>query len=487
MLKYVSTRGEAPAVTASEAILNGIAPDGGLYVPAEWPNLALDWEKLKNQTYQEIATQIFDGFFDDFSVSEIDHIVTKAYGQQWDDTSIVTYHKEANLTYMELFHGPTLAFKDVALQALPHLMTTAAKIQALTDTMVILTATSGDTGTAAMRGFGDVPQTEIVVFYPEVGVSALQRQQMQSEPASNAHVIAITGNFDDAQQAVKSLLAQRNLVAELHEKNKRFSSANSINIGRLVPQIVYYIHAYAKLVQQGRIAAGEPVNIAVPTGNFGNVLAAFYASQIGLPVRQFIVAANENNVLCDFFNTGRYDRRRDFKVTNAPAMDILVSSNLERLLYFASGRNTTEVKGYMQALAERGYYDLTAQTRQALQQFVSGFATQAQVTQTIRAVFAETQYLIDPHTAVGRAVLTQQAPTGPTLIAATASPYKFTETVLAALQGEALAGQVGLAALSQYSGTAIPKPVATLFEQPLRHKQVIAPQMMAQTFRQEIL
>ena len=487
MLNYVSTRGEAPKVTASQAILNGIAPDGGLYVPEVWPALTLDWEKLKSQTYQEIATQIFDGFFDDFSVAEIDHIITKAYGNQWAQRDVVTYHQEDQITYMELFNGPTLAFKDVALQALPHLMTAAAKKQQITDTMVILTATSGDTGTAAMRGFGDVPQTEIVVFYPEVGVSEMQRQQMQTEAAKNAHVIAITGNFDDAQKAVKSLLSEKDLVADLAAHHQRFSSANSINIGRLVPQIVYYIHAYAQLVNQGQVQAGEPVTIVVPTGNFGNVLAAYYASQIGLPVRQFVVASNENHVLTDFFQTGRYDRKRAFKVTNAPAMDILVSSNLERLLYFASGRNTAEVKRYMQDLADKGAYEVTPETRRQLSQFMAGFATQEQVTKTIQAVFDQTQYTIDPHTAVGRFVLSEQAISGPTLLAATASPYKFADTVLTALGAQAETGYQGLAQLAQLTQTTIPTAVDTLFAQPILHRQVITPAQIEKTFRQELL
>lgn len=487
MLKYVSTRGQAPGVTASQAILNGIAPDGGLYVPEKWPTLALDWGKLKNQTYQEIATQIFDAFFDDFSVTEIDHIIDKAYGNQWENQEIVTYHQDGLLTYMELFHGPTLAFKDIALQALPHLMTVAAKKQQIDDKMVILTATSGDTGTAAMRGFGDVPQTEIVVFYPEVGVSEMQRQQMQTESAKNAHVIAITGNFDDAQKAVKSLLAQENLAADLKDQQLRFSSANSINIGRLVPQIVYYIHAYAQLVKTAQIKPEATVSIVVPTGNFGNMLAAYYASQIGLPVHQFIVASNENNVLTDFFQTGRYDRQRLFKVTNAPAMDILVSSNLERLLYFASGGNSAEIMGYMQDLAEKGYYDITAKTRKNLDQFIAGFATQQQVTQTIQQVFEQTQYTMDPHTAVGRFVWQQQGISGPTLLAATASPYKFADTVLQTLQGQPQRGYEGLTQLAQTTKTQIPKPVQTLFDQPILHNQVINPQQIEKTFRQKLL
>jgi len=486
-MNYVSTRGQAPRVTASQAILAGIAPDGGLYVPESWPTLDLDWSALQNQTYSDIATQVFDAFFDDFSVSEIDYVIQKAYGKQWATENVVSLHDEENLTYIELFHGPTLAFKDVALQILPHLMTTAAKKQSQNEKIVILTATSGDTGTAAMSGFGNVDQTEIVVFYPEVGVSDVQRQQMQTEAATNAHVIAITGNFDDAQKAVKSLLSDEKLIKELQQHHQRFSSANSINIGRLVPQIVYYLYAYAQLIKKGTIQAGDAINITVPTGNFGNVLAAYYASQIGLPVKEFIVASNENNVLTDFFETGTYDRDRAFKVTNAPAMDILVSSNLERLLYFVSGRNSEEVNQYMTSLANDGKYTLTSATRSNLDKFTVGFATQTQVLETIRRVAQEENYIIDPHTAVGRYVYDQLKPTGTTLLAATASPYKFPQTVLEALNQVPDTGKAGLKQLSDVTQTDIPAQVADLFARPILHKSTIDPEQISRTLRQEIL
>ncbi|MEX0380646.1 threonine synthase [Leuconostoc sp. MS02] len=485
-MKYVSTRGQAPTVTASQAILNGIAPDGGLYVPEKWPEITLDWSALKTQTYADLATLIFDAFFDDFSVSEIDCIIEKAYGKQWQRDNVVSFHKENNLTYLELFHGPTLAFKDVALQALPHLMTAAAKKQATSDKIIILTATSGDTGTAAMSGFGDVPQTEIVVFYPEEGVSAIQKQQMQTESADNAHVVAITGNFDDAQKAVKTLLADDNLAQDLKAKGLKFSSANSINIGRLVPQIVYYIYAYAQMIKAGEIQAGDDINVVVPTGNFGNVLAAYYASQIGLPVKQFVVASNENNVLTDFFETGIYNRKRDFKVTNAPAMDILVSSNLERLLYFASGQNGDEIQTYMTELLEKGEYVVNADTRANLSKFVAKFATQTQVSDTIKKIADTTNYTIDPHTAVGRYVYEQTGVTGPTLIAATASPYKFAETVLQAFNMATDSGQAALNRLSEVTGTDIPVQIATLFNQPIRHKKLIDSKEILATLQHEI-
>lgn len=486
-MQYISTRGGAPAVSASQAILNGIAPDGGLYVPESWPEISVDWDTLSHQTYTEIATQIFDAFFDDFSVSEIDHIICKAYGRQWDNEKIITLHQENNLHYIELFHGPTLAFKDVALQALPHLLTTAAKKQAISDKVVILTATSGDTGTAAMSGFADVPNTEIVVFYPEVGVSDIQRQQMVSETGKNAHVTAITGNFDDAQKAAKTLLSNQKLVQELADHHMRFSSANSINIGRLVPQIVYYFYSYAQLIRQNDINAGDKINIVVPTGNFGNVLAAYYASQIGLPVNDFVVASNENNVLTDFFNTGVYDSKRPFKVTNAPAMDILVSSNLERVLYFASDRDASEVQSYMTALADEGQYKLSERTRRNLKQFKSCFATQKQVSDTILSVFDQTNYLIDPHTAVGRYAYQLVSDQNiPTLLAATASPYKFPQTILSALGDEPIEGAEALTRLSSKTNTDIPSQVLTLFDKPILHQKVITPNDILKSLKTEL-
>ncbi|CAH1851979.1 threonine synthase [Convivina intestini] len=484
-MRYVSTRGQAPAVSASQAILAGIAPDGGLYVPEQWPQISLDWQELANQSYQEIAELILAAFLDDFTPMEIQSVVQAAYGAQWDSSKIVNLHQTGNLHYMELFHGPTLAFKDVALQALPHLLTTAAAKQGNHDKIVILTATSGDTGTAAMSGFGDVDQTEILVFYPEIGVSDIQRQQMQTEPAANAHVTAITGNFDDAQRAVKSLLGQKELHERLAQHQLRFSSANSINIGRLIPQIVYYIYAYAQLVKQGQIEAGQMVDIAVPTGNFGNILAAYYASQIGLPVNEFTVASNENNVLTDFFNTGRYDRRRDFKVTSAPAMDILVSSNLERLIYFASGQNSQEVAEYMQALDENGFYQLKGTTQANLSHFKAGYANEKQIKATIHNTFQQDDYLLDPHTAVGRFVIGQHSDLKrPTLLAATASPYKFPQAVLTALDQPDAGGQAGLVALATCTNSKIPAQIQSLFDQPILHKQVIEPDQIQATINQ---
>ncbi|WEV55141.1 threonine synthase [Leuconostocaceae bacterium ESL0723] len=486
-MEYVSTRGGAPAVPASQAVLNGIAPDGGLYVPTEWPKMTWDWSQVGQQSYQALAKRVFAAFFEDYTHAEIQAVVDQAYGDQWQTPDIVGLHQDENLTYMELFHGPTLAFKDVALQALPFLMTTAAAKQAVNDKIVILTATSGDTGTAAMSGFGNVNQTEIIVFYPQVGVSDIQRQQMQTERADNAHVTAITGNFDDAQRAVKDLLGNPELRQELKDHHMRFSSANSINIGRLIPQMVYYLYAYSRLVKNQKIEAGQAVDVVVPTGNFGDILAAYYAKQVGLPVKTFVVASNENNVLTDFFNTGTYDRNRDFKVTSAPAMDILVSSNLERLLYFASGRNSEEIKGYMDDLQKTGTYELTASTRANLAEFKAGFADEDQIAAAIAQTYQDRHYLLDPHTAVARHVYQQMdLAIQSTLLAATASPYKFPQAVLRALGQEPVGGAAGVQQLADFTKTAIPEQIQHLYQLPIRHKKIIKPNQILTTIREEL-
>ncbi|MDR0921792.1 MAG: threonine synthase [Lactobacillales bacterium] len=484
-MNYISTRGNAQSVSASQAVINGIAPDGGLYVPESFPALDLDFDRLKDLSYQEIANEIFSAFFTDYTEEEIAAIVAGSYGEQWDDDTIVPIHQEGNKFYLELFHGPTIAFKDIALQALPRLLSTAAKKHGLKSKLLILAATSGDTGTAAMAGFGDVPGTEIVVFYPEVGVSEIQKQQMITEAAKNAHVIAITGNFDDAQTAVKTLFADDELGKELAAGKFQFSSANSINIGRLIPQIVYYIYGYAQLVKSGAIKAGDEIDIVVPTGNFGNIMASYYASRIGLPVREFIVASNENNVLTDFFNTGVYDRKRPFTVSTSPAMDILVSSNLERLLYFAS--DATEVANYMEDLTEKGSYTVSPEVRENLAKFKAGFASNEEVAATIKEVFEDTHYLLDPHTAVARFVAPSFDDGTVQLIASTASPFKFPQTVLEVLGESAKHERVALDQLALISGVPVPEQVAKLFTKEVRHTLVIDPEEIKETLKETIL
>ncbi|MDF7636859.1 threonine synthase [Leuconostocaceae bacterium ESL0958] len=477
-MQYVSTRGASERVTAAQAILRGLASDGGLFVPTEWPQLDWSWSALAQMNYQTLAARIFAAFLPDFSQEEIQGVVTAAYGDQWTNQAIVPLHSIGNQHYLELFHGPTLAFKDIALQALPHLVSLAAKKTGSTQDVAILTATSGDTGTAAMAGFADVAGTEITVLYPKAGISDIQRQQMVTERAKNAHVIGVEGNFDQAQRAVKALLGDSAFADVLRQENLRLSSANSINIGRLIPQIVYYFYGYGQLIQQGQVAPGQAINILVPTGNFGNMLAAYYAKQIGLPVANFQVASNENHVLTDFFATGCYDRRRDFVVTNAPAMDILVSSNLERLLYFTADRNPQTVQSAMQDLAATGSYQVDARVKANLADFRASWASQEAVLAQIRTTFETSGYLIDPHTAVAAAGYVAEG--RPTLIAATASPYKFPQTVLKALGLPVQTGPAALTALSQATGTAVPTQLANLFEEPVRHQQVVAPNAIGQ-------
>jgi threonine synthase len=487
MPTYTSTRDASVAISASQAIINGISPDGGLYVPTAFPTVALDWEVLKNASYQDIAKLVFGAFLDDFTADEIADVVEKSYDEKFLADEIVPIKQVGDARYLELFHGPTLAFKDIALSALPRLLTTAARKHDLKAKLLILAATSGDTGTAAMAGFGNVPNTEIVVFYPEVGVSEIQRQQMVTEDADNAHVIAIEGNFDDAQTAVKQLFADNQLQADLASAHYQFSSANSINIGRLVPQIAYYVWAYAQLVAELGDAAPADFEVVVPTGNFGNVLAGYYAQQIGVPIKRFVVASNENNVLSDFFATGTYDINREFLVSTSPAMDILISSNLERLLYFASGRNVATVVGYMNDLREKKAYTINDQTKAGLTDFVAGFASNEEVNATIARTYQEEGYLLDPHTAVGATVAARLKTDRIQIIAATASPYKFPQTVLAALGATPAHGIDGLVQLAGLTKINIPAQIQTLFDKPIKHTTVIAPTDIQTTLRAELL
>ncbi|MDN6526544.1 MAG: threonine synthase, partial [Tetragenococcus halophilus] len=373
-LFYKSTRDSENVVSASQAILQGLAVDGGLYVPTEIPETDLDFKHLANQSYQEIAALIMQLFLPDFTQEELYECINKAYDQKFDNQEITPLVKVGDQYYLELFHGPTLAFKDIALSILPHLMKKAAQKNNMAKEIVILTATSGDTGKSAMEGFADVKNTRIIVFYPESGVSPIQKKQMITQKGENTFVTAIKGNFDDAQRKVKELFNDAKLRSKMAENNKVFSSANSINIGRLVPQIVYYVYAYTRLVKSGQIESGEEVNFSVPTGNFGDILAGFYAKKIGLPIRRLICASNQNNVLTEFFQTGNYDRNRPFYVTSSPSMDILVSSNLERLLFYLTKEDTVKTKQLMDDLNKRGNYKITAEMKSALSDFFADFA-----------------------------------------------------------------------------------------------------------------
>ena len=478
-LIYQSTRDENNKVTASQAILQGLATDGGLFTPTSLTEVALDFDALKDASYQEVAKLVLSAFLDDFTEEELDYCINSAYDEKFDTPAIAPVVKLADQYNLELFHGSTIAFKDIALSILPYLLTTSAKKQGVDNKIVILTATSGDTGKAAMAGFADVPGTEIIVFYPKDGVSKIQELQMTTQTGNNTHVVAITGNFDDAQTDVKRMFNDVALREKLLAHKTQFSSANSMNVGRLVPQVVYYVYAYAQLVKAGHIKAGEIVNFTVPTGNFGNILAAYYASQIGVPVGKLICASNENKVLTDFFTTGTYDKKREFKVTTSPSMDILVSSNLERLIFHLLGNDSAKTKDLMEKLVSEGEYTLSGANQAILDMFEAGFATEAETSAEIKRVYDACDYVEDPHTAVASAVYQKYVErTGdhtPTVIASTASPYKFPVVAVEAVTGETGLGDFeALAKLHTLSGVPVPPAVDGLETAPVRHRTSVA-------------
>lgn len=489
----ISTRG-AGAVSPSEAILRGLAPDGGLYVPEDFPNFQpADILTLARMDYRQRAVFVLSRFLTDFTPDEISAAVSGAYADRFDCAEIAPLVSTQKNTYaLELFHGPTLAFKDMALQLLPRLLTMSARKNGETRTITILVATSGDTGKAALEGFLDVPGTECCVFYPKEGVSAAQKLQMVTTGGSNTHVVAVEGNFDDAQSGVKRLFADKAFAGEL--EGRVLSSANSINFGRLVPQIVYYFSAYADLLARGEIEMGEEVNFCVPTGNFGDILAADYAKKSGLPVGRLICASNENNVLTDFIETGCYDiSARPFYKTITPSMDILISSNLERLLFDLSGRDGAYIAKLMQALARDGRYTITDEMKAAMQRdYAAGFVDQEGVRAEIRRMWQEEHYLMDTHTAVASAVLrAYREKTGDarkSVVVSTASPYKFGASVLDAISG----GEKGAddfaccRMLAEKTGTALPEQIRILPELPVRHRASCTPEGMKAAVMQAV-
>ncbi len=432
---YVSTRNAAEKVTASQAILKGLAENGGLFVPEQIPTLDVPVDKLQDMTYQETAYEVMKLFLTDYTEEELKDCIKSAYDDKFDTSEIAPLIKAQDAYYLELFHGATIAFKDMALSILPHLLITAAKKNQVKNDIVILTATSGDTGKAALAGFADVEGTKIIVFYPKDGVSPIQRQQMVTQKGDNTFVVGINGNFDQAQTGVKQMFSD--LAKELDAAGYQFSSANSINIGRLVPQIVYYVYAYAKMVKSGEIKDGETINVTVPTGNFGNILAAFYAKNMGLPIGKLICASNENKVLYDFFTTGTYDKNREFILTSSPSMDILISSNLERLIYRIAGDNAQKNQELMRTLQETGSYCISEEMRARLKDFYGNFASEEETASIIGEIYRDAGYIIDTHTAVAAAVYQKyKKETGDvakTVIASTASPYKFTRSVMTAI------------------------------------------------------
>lgn len=429
-MKFQSTRGLESGVASAEAIVRGIAKDGGLYVPESFPNLYDSLKKEKNLSYEELAFKIIKEYFTDIKEEELMDAINEAYNNR--------FNVEVNKNFLELYHGPTCAFKDAALLFLPQVMRRARKALGLKEEVVILTATSGDTGKAALEGFKDVEGFKVIVYYPKKGVSAIQERQMSTQEGNNVKVYGITGNFDNAQNGVKEIFGDEEFKAELKKEGYLLSSANSINIGRLVPQIVYYFYGYFKLVKEGKIKEDEKINVVVPTGNFGNILAAYYAKRMGLPIEKFICASNDNKVLTDFFHTGDYDKRRELILTESPSMDILVSSNLERLLFEGSGKDGEEIKKLMDSLIKDGIYHVSDKLKEFLKDFYGNFATQEEVSKAISDMYEKEGYLIDTHTAVAQVVyekyVKETGDNKQVLIASTASPYKFPRSICNALE-----------------------------------------------------
>ena len=489
-LMYKSTRNNEERVTASEAILKGLANDGGLYAPEQIPSLQVSLEDLTKMSYQEIAYVVMKEFLTDFTEEELKHCINSAYDKKFDIPEIAAMHEADGAHFLELFHGATIAFKDMALSILPYLLTTSAKKNHVKNEIVILTATSGDTGKAALAGFQDVPGTKIIVFYPKSGVSPIQEKQMVTQRGENTYVVGIHGNFDDAQTGVKNMFNDKELAKVMDEAGYQFSSANSINIGRLVPQIVYYVYAYAQLVKKGTLKAGEEMNVVVPTGNFGNILASYYAKQMGLPIKKFICASNENKVLFDFFETGCYDRNREFILTTSPSMDILISSNLERLIYKIAGNDAKKNAAFMEQLKGEGKYMITEEMKAALSEFVGGYATEKETAEVIAKIYKQDNYIIDTHTAVAAHVYEQYVAdtkdTTPTVIASTASPYKFTRSVMDAIDPayDVKTDFELVDELNRLSKVAVPQAIEDIRTAPVLHDTVVdAKDMCAQVKR----
>ncbi|MBR3824953.1 MAG: threonine synthase [Lachnospiraceae bacterium] len=486
---YNSTRSAGAPVKASVAILKGLSDDGGLFVPDHIPALDKSLEQLSKMTYQEVAYEVMKLFLTDFTEEELKNCINKAYDEKFDTEVIAPMVEAKGAYYLELFHGATIAFKDMALSILPHLLITSAKKNQIQNEIVILTATSGDTGKAALAGFAEVEGTRIIVFYPKNGVSPIQEKQMVTQKGDNTFVVGIHGNFDDAQTGVKKIFSDKELAKEMAEKGFQFSSANSINIGRLVPQIVYYVYAYAQLLAEGKIGDGEAINVVVPTGNFGNILAAFYAKNMGLPIAKLICASNDNKVLYDFFSTGTYDRNREFMLTTSPSMDILISSNLERLIYRISGNDAEKNAALMAALNGTGKYEITEDMKKELQDFYGNYASEAETAETIKDLYEDCGYVIDTHTAVAASVYDKYVKeTGDktkTVIASTASPYKFTRSVMEAIDSKyASMGDFELVdELCKLANVAVPNAIEEIRSAQVRHNNICEVDEMQQVVR----
>ena len=475
---YSSTRNSAVKLTASQAILKGLADDGGLFVPDHIPALTCSMQELTGRSYQEIAYEVMKLFLTDFTEEELRNCIRCAYDLKFDTEVIAPIVEAEGTYYLELFHGATIAFKDMALSILPHLMITSAKKNHVENEIVILTATSGDTGKAALAGFAGVQGTRIIVFYPKNGVSPIQEKQMVTQEGDNTLVVGIHGNFDDAQTGVKALFNDKELEEEMAAAGLQFSSANSINIGRLVPQVVYYVYAYAKLLEEGKLTDGQRMNVVVPTGNFGNILAAYYAKQMGVPIGRLICASNENKVLYDFFANGKYDRNREFVLTSSPSMDILISSNLERLIYRIAGEDAARNAQLMEQLARTGSYEITEQMKAALADFYGNYASEEETAGRIRAMYENTGYVLDTHTAVASAVYQKYVEDTKdetvTVIASTASPFKFPRSVMNAIDGkyDTMTDFELVDELSRISNVDVPEAVVKIRTAPVIHDHV---------------
>ncbi len=477
-LLYRSTRDDSVTVKASQAILKGLADDGGLFVPDSIPTLDVSMEDLAKMDYAQVAYEVMKLFLTDFTEEELKDCINKAYDSKFDTDEIAPLVKADGAYYLELFHGATIAFKDMALSILPHLLITSARKNNVKNDIVILTATSGDTGKAALAGFADVKGTKIIVFYPKDGVSPIQEKQMVTQKGDNTYVIGINGNFDDAQTGVKNIFGDKELAKVMDAAGFQFSSANSINIGRLVPQIVYYVYAYTRLLANEEITAGEKINAVVPTGNFGNILAAFYAKNMGLPINKLICASNDNKVLYDFFSTGTYDRNRDFVLTSSPSMDILISSNLERLIYRIAGNSSDKNKELMSELKNDGKYTITDAMKSQLNDFYGNYAKESETAETISKLYSDTGYIIDTHTAVAATVYKKYVKdtndNTKTVIASTASPYKFTRSVMNSIDSkyDAMSDFELVDELSKLSGVTVPNAIEEIRTAPVLHNTV---------------
>jgi threonine synthase len=475
--KYVSTRGKQQPLNFYQAIVQGIGNDGGLLVP-DFAFTKVNLKAMAKMSYVDLAINILSTFVPEDGKELLQQACLEAYGKGLFPKEVVPVKKVDNIYIAELFHGQTAAFKDMALSLLPHVMTLSLKQLQEEREVLILAATSGDTGKAALEGFKDVKGTQIKVFYPIEGVSEVQKQQMITQTGDNVEVIGIDGNFDDAQTAVKQAFGSKELKAICEEHNVFLSSANSINVGRLIPQIVYYFYSYFTLVKEQEITLGEKVNFCIPSGNFGNALAGYFAKQMGLPINKFICASNKNNILTDFFTTGKYDANREFYKTNAPAMDILVSSNLERLVYFMSGNDSDKMTTYMQNLKEKGIYEVDAEILQKIsEEFKAGMLNEEEVLQTIVTCYQETNYVLDTHTAIGYGVLKRYQENTKdetkTILLSTASPYKFPESVYEALTGQTLDVYTAITALHEKTGVPVPKPLQDMKEREVLHTTII--------------